>query len=292
MNHATALDATLPPELLERVLAKLGLGERPDVDLAGLNSVYAALSRSVPNDNIQKRIWFGGDRTTPVTGGHPPEFFENWLMHGTGGTCFPINGATAALLEALAFSIRRITSTMMVPGASRGDSNHGTVIATVDGADYVVDAQTAGFEVLPLLPGEETRTTSDIHAMRAVPIEDGFDVRFHAGHVRDKEFRFLTEPENDPVDHISFLSLYDRSANVEGYSPFNTALYICRHFEDSILSIHQGNKITVAADGSLTSTEVDDTQTREVLVEEFGISEEAAHALPEDEPGGGEVTIA
>ena len=96
--------------------------------------------------------------------------------------------------------------------------------------------------------------------------------------------RFLTEPENDPVGHEHFISLYDRSANVEGFSPFNKPLCIGRHFEDSILSIRGGKKIKVEQDGSVTSVDVDDALARQALVEEFGISEEAAYALPRDEP--------
>ena len=180
----------------------------------------------------------------------------------------------------------------MAPGATRGISNHGTVLTSFDGIDYVADAQTAGFEALPLLPGRESRTASSIHAMRALPIEDGHEIRFWIGHEREKEFRFQTEPENDPVDHARFLSLYDRSANAEGYSPFNSALYICRNFEDSVLSVHRGSKVAVARDGSITCEEVDDAQAREALVEELGISEEAVDALPKDDPGGPEVAIA
>lgn len=181
---------------------------------------------------------------------------------------------------------------MMAPGATRGISNHGTVLVSFDGIDYVSDAQAAGFEALPLLQGQESRTTTGIHSMRAAPIENGHEIHFWTGHMREKEFRFQTEPENDPVDHARFLSLYDRSANAEGYSPFNSALYICRHFEDSVLSIHGGSKVAVAADGSIASEEVDDAQTREALVEEFGISEEAVDALPKDEPRGPDVAIA
>ena len=283
MTHTRRQGPALALDLLDRVLAKLGLERRPGIDLAGLNSVYAAFSGNVSNDNVQKRIWLSGDRASPVAGGEPAEFFENWLTHGTGGTCFPINGAFATLLGALEFPVRRIASTMMVPGVERGVSNHGSVIVTFDDVDYVADAQTAGFEALPLRPGEETRTTSGIHAMSAAPIEDGFEVRFHIGHTREQAFRFQTEPENDPVDHERFVSLYDRSAN-DAFSPFNNQLYICRHFEDSILSIHRGKKISVAADGSLTSVEVDDAGAREALVEEFGISAEAAYAFPEDDP--------
>ena len=51
------------------------------------------------------------------------------------------------------------------------------------------------------------------------------------------------------------------------------------------------NGVAVAADGSINSEEVDDEQTREALVEEFGISEEAVEALPQDEPGEPEVAL-
>ena len=275
----------LSPDLLERVLKKLGFSDRPDVGLESLNSLYAAVCGRISNDNIQKRIWLVGDRSTPVTGGEPTEFFENWLTHGTGGTCWPINGAMCTLLDALGFQARRIASTMMVPWAKRGDANHGTVVVTLDGSNYLVDAQIAAFHVLPLLREASSRTDTGIHAMSATPIEDGFELRFLAGHSRENEYRCLTEPDMDPVDHDFFLSHYDRSAKVPGYSPFNKALDICRHFPDSILTIHGGCKIVVGVDGSVTSREVADREIREILVEEFGVSEEIAVALPPDEPG-------
>jgi N-hydroxyarylamine O-acetyltransferase len=162
---------TLAPDLVERVLGKLGLHGPPSVDLAGLNTVYRAFSSSVSNDNVQKRIWLTGDRASPVTGGDPAEFFENWLTHGTGGTCFPINGSFAALLEVLEFQVRRIVSTMMVPGAERGDSNHGSLVVSLEGVDYLTDAQCAGFEALPLhQTGKRVRHPTSMPCVRFQPI--------------------------------------------------------------------------------------------------------------------------
>lgn len=283
-SPSDASGGQLSPGLLERVLTKLGFSHPPHVDLDDLNSLYAAVCGRISNDNIQKRIWLVGDRSTPVTGGEPTEFFENWLAHGTGGTCWPINGAMCALLKALGFPARRIASTMMVPWAKRGDANHGTVVVTLDGSEYLVDAQIAAFQVLPLLRDAPSQTNTGIHEMSAMPIEDGFELRFLPGHHREHEFRCLTEPDMDPVDHDFFLSHYDRSANVPGYSPFNRALAICRHFPDSILTIHGGYKIVVGPDSCVTSSEVEDTEIRATLVDEFGVSEEIAAALPPDEP--------
>ena len=78
----------LTVELLHRVKSKLDLPGKPSLDLAGLNKIYAAYSGHVPNDNIQKRIWLSGDKSRPVTGGEPTQFFENWLEHATGGLVF------------------------------------------------------------------------------------------------------------------------------------------------------------------------------------------------------------
>ena len=118
--------------LLERVLVKLGLRSKPRTDLDGLNEIYAAYSGHIPNDNIQKRIWLVGDKSRPVTGGDPVEFFENWLTHGTGGTCFPAAGGLYAVLVALGFDARRILASVMMEGIER-DGNHGRVLVRMDG---------------------------------------------------------------------------------------------------------------------------------------------------------------
>ena len=77
MTARAVSDPVLSPKLLERVLEKLGLTERPSLDLAGLNTLYATYCGSVPAmDNIQKRIWFAGERRTPLPGGDPREYFE------------------------------------------------------------------------------------------------------------------------------------------------------------------------------------------------------------------------
>src|SRR6185295_12841829 len=99
--------------LQERVLERLGFSTPPAVDFSGLSALYAAVSGSIPFDNIQKRIWFSSDRRRPLTGGEPEEFFENWLEHGTGGTCWPMNGGWCALLQTLGFEARRIAGSVI-----------------------------------------------------------------------------------------------------------------------------------------------------------------------------------
>ncbi len=284
MTTTAAIEPVLPDQLFECVLMKLGLTEQPGIDLVGLNTLCAAFSGNVSNDNIQKRIWFAGEQTTPVTGGNPIEFFENWLAHGTGGTCYPINNAIYTLARALGFDARRIAGSNIVEGFDT-DANHGSMLITLEGIDYLVDAQFAAFEALPLMPGQAASTGKGIHDIEAVPVEDGFHVLWYAGHNREQPIHFHLTPKYDPVDHAIFLTLYERSTS-NSRSPFNESLYISRHFSDSILTVGRKNKITVSSDNNVTTTELTDEERQKVLIEDFGISEQTVNTLPPDVPGG------
>lgn len=275
-------EPTLAPALVERVLTKLGLRQRPDLDLAGLNTLYAAFSGNVPFDNVQKRIWFASPQTTPLPGGDPSEFFNNWLQHGTGGTCWPLNGAMYALTHALGFDARRIVGSVIVEGYPRG-ANHGSVLVTLDGINYLVDAWMASFEVLPLISGKLSSTGHGIHDITAMPTESSFEIISYPGFDREHPLPFRNEPEYDPVDHAFFLTRYDRTKTV-GF--FNDAIFICRHFPESIITMGRKSKFRVAADGAITKTEPTEVQRKASLVEEFGLSGEIVEKLPPNVPGG------
>ena len=263
-------------------MTKLGLRQRPALDLAGLNAVYAAFSAGIPFDNVQKRIWFASPQTTPLPGADPNQFFHNWLQHGTGGTCWPLNGAMYALAYALGFNTRRIVGSVMVEGYPQG-ANHGSVLVNLDGISYLVDAWMASFEVLPLVPGKSSSTGNGIHDVRAVPIDSGFEIITYAGFNREQPLRFRPEPGYDPIDHAFFLARYDRTKAV-GF--FNDAIFVCRHFPESILTMGRKNKFHLAVDGTLTKTEPTEAERKASLVEEFGLSEEIVGKLPPDVPGG------
>lgn len=279
---ATIPEPALSPKLIERVLEKLGLRQRPALDLAGLNTLYAAYCGNVPFDNVQKRIWFASDQKSPLPGSDPAEFFENWLAHGTGGTCWPINGALYALARALGFDARRITGSVIVEGHPQG-ANHGSVLVKVGGVEYITDGYLSSSKVLPLKPGTPASTGDGIHDIQAVPKEGGFEILCYAGWLREQPLPFRPEPEYDPVDHAFWLARYDRTKKV-GF--FNDALLISRHFPESVLTIGRMNKVHVAADGSFTKTVLTETERKTVLINELGLSEAIVEKLPPDVPGG------
>ena len=281
-GHSAIQEPTPAAGLVERVLTKLGLHQRPALDLAGLNALYAAFSANVPFDNIQKRIWFASPRTTPLPCGDPNEFFSNWLQHGTGGTCWPLNGAMYSLARALGFDARRIVGSVIVEGYPRG-ANHGSVVVNLDGINYLVDAWMAAFKVLPLIPGQPSSTGNGIHDISAVPTETGFEIITYPGFDREHSLPFRNEPEYDPVDHAFFLVRYDRTKAV-GF--FNDALFICRHFPEAILTMGRKSKFHLAADGTLTKTEPSEAERKTSLIQEFGLSEEILEKIPPNVPGG------
>lgn len=283
MTTSAISEPVLSAEILERILSKLDLADRPALDLVGLNRLYAAFSGNVPNDNIQKRIWLTGDQKKPVTGGDPIEFFENWLAHGTGGTCFPANGGLCALLRVLGFNANRISGSVIMEGIDP-DGNHGSVLVTLEGVDYLADAQLGAFTALPLVPGEPSSTGDRIHDIRAVPVAGGFEVQWYPGSNRQDPVTMCPDLENGPVDHGYFLTHYAMSASREHRrSPFNEALFISRHFPDSILIVGRGSRIKILSDNTVTKAEITEAERNRVLIEELGISEEAADAIPPDE---------
>ena len=281
-SPAAGPEPSLSPPLVERILAKLGLKRHPTLDLAGLNSLYAAICGSIPFDNIQKRIWLAGDKKKPATGGDPNEFFENFARHGSGGTCWPAAGGLYALARALGFSARRTAGSVIVPNYP-ADANHGSVLIALDGVDYVFDLTFGSFKVLPLIPGKSASTETGIHNLQATPLDGGgFELHFSLGWTTN-QLTFRTEPQYDPVDHGFFISHYDR-ANKVGF--FNDTLLITRRFPDSIVTIGRGHKRVFSADGVLTKTELTIAQRDETLIQEFGLSEEMVATIPPDVVGG------
>ena len=276
-------EPALAPHLLQRILVKLGIAERPPIDPGGLNRLYAAYCGQVPNDNIRKRIWLVGDGTTAVTGGDPIEFFEDWLEHGTGGTCFPTNGALCTLLRALGFDATRMSGSILLAGIEQ-TGNHGSVLVTIGGTDYLADAQLASFRVRPLVRGQAASAGSGIHAIRALPIADGFDVECFPGSNRQTPLIMRLDLARGPVDHCFFLEHYALSARRDRKrSPFNEALFAARRFPDSILIVGRGNRIDVTAGNAVAKTPIDDAERRRVLVEEMGYSAAIVDAIPPDE---------
>jgi N-hydroxyarylamine O-acetyltransferase len=209
----TVPDALLGNSILTRVLLAFGLiGDIP-ATTEGLFEIYAAWCRKVPFDNIRKSIDLaGGGR---LTGLSASEFFENWLEHGTGGTCWPSSNALCTLLRTLGFDARRVAGSMY----DLGVINHGTVKVRVNGQDWLTDTCMLTYRPIPV-NRELFIDNSKGAAIEVEPVGDSHVIWYD----------FAPSPvfvpcrlHLDPADADLYEERYERFSRE--YSPFNTRLY-------------------------------------------------------------------
>ena len=257
------------------VLQRLGLADRPDPDLAGLERVYLAWCRNVPFDNLVKRIHLVSGGDAPIPNGPVDAFYASFLAHGTGGTCWPSSNALYALVTELGFDARRASAAMA--DLSTGPiHSHGTVLVRIDGADYWVDSSMLTDRPLPVRPGEATVIDDPVNPVRADPVGVSWRVWWRVP-IADGELPCLLL--DDDVDEVHYFARYEWSRE---NSPFNTAVYATRNFDGHKLTVAFGKRFERTTD-AMTVTELDGRTERDtVLVEELGYSEEIVAALPSD----------
>jgi arylamine N-acetyltransferase len=256
-------------ELRDRVLARLGFEAPPSTDLRGLQMIYRAWCLQVPFDNTRKMLALTTGASGSLPGIEPDDFFESWLAHGTGGTCWPTANAIFALLQAAGFEARRVAGSMM----DVGTVNHGTVKVRIDDEDWLADSSMLTNDPLPLRPGVF------IGADPVLPLEiestDGthllwFDVPPMADSGDYLPCRLLV----DPADEALFGDTYDRS---RGMSPFNQRLYARRNRPGEMLLLFGNLRIARTASGT-DRRPLSPDELKRSLREEIGISEAMVEA--------------
>jgi N-hydroxyarylamine O-acetyltransferase len=265
---------TLDPALTEAVLDRLGLAERPAPDRAGLDTLYLAWCRSVPFDNLVKRVHLVSGSTEPFPNGDPEWFLRRFVRDGTGGTCWPGSAALHAILSGLGFAARR-GSAAMYDNLSGPIHTHGTVIVRIDGADLWVDSSMLTDLPLPLERGRETRRDDPVSPVRAEPVGDLWRI-WWSGSGDGADIGCLLLDDDVTAEH--FFARYEVSRDM---SPFNTSLHATRNAPGMRVTV-KGDKRYERTAAGITSTRMDDRD--QVLVEEFGYSEEIVAQLPPDDP--------
>ena len=255
----------------ESVLERFGFSLPPATDLAGLRELYRAWGRAVPFDNVRKRIALESGDPSPLPGGHAEDFLGAWLRHGTGGTCWPSSNGLYALLAWCGFEARRLSASMR----DGGDPNHGTVVVSVDGEDWLADTALLADDVLPLRPGQESALDDPLHRVRVEPRGDSFLIRWALPAQHTPEFTCgLLE---DPVDHDYYLERYELTRAPDG-SPFNAFLYATRNQADSVLAYMGRTRFRKRRD-AIEEEELKPEEIARSLVSELGLSEEIVAEL-------------
>lgn len=248
--------------LIERVFARLGFGSVPKPDRAGLEALYATWCRTVPFDNLRKRIALASGKPDPLPGGLPEDFLAAFLEHGTGGTCWPSSNGLHALVAACGFDVRRISASMF----DRNDHNHGSLIVRLDGAEWMVDSSIENDLPIRLARGVAGAIDDPVHPIRVEPVGDGF--RVHWGMAQNAN-TIPCRLMQDPVDEAFYLERYEIS---RGYSVFNNALYARRNFPGRLVSFVGNTRHEKTAAG-VASRALAPEELERALVGELGLSE-------------------
>lgn len=267
----------LAPALVERVLTRLGFARAPTPDYAGLAELYLAWCERVPFDNVRKRLALVRGDASPLPGIEADDFFESWLAHGTGGTCWPAAGALHALTAHLGFRAQRVVATMVRSPLAR--PTHGSVAIELEGQSYLLDV--AMLSRAPILMEEGTAPVVD-HPAGELKRERLTDGRFVVHWLPLHETQTMPcRIESVGASARDYAEAYERSRT---WSPFNYAISARTTRDDHVLGLGFGKRVVLDRRGIHTSEPLTPEQRTRVLVDELGIAEELAVQLPPDEP--------
>jgi len=257
MNAASenALDVTLRDAVLDR----LGFSASPPADLGGLRAIYRAWCERVPFENVGKVIALRSGAEVPLPGRFAPSFFRGWLAQGSGGTCWSTANALHELLAAVGFPSRRVTAQMR----DAGITNHGTVIVTVDGGEWLVDSSLLTAIPLPLNP----QTFLSVDPVFSAEVERVEGVHVLWAYSPPASAHFPCRIFSEEAAHDEYLQRYEVSRE---RSPFNSRLYIGRNRGREVLLLI-GNVLWTKSDQGVTRRALSREEVVESLRDEFGL---------------------
>jgi arylamine N-acetyltransferase len=266
----------LSTDLLERVLMRLGLSNRPAPTLDGLQTLYAAWCRKVPFDNVRKLIHIHNHDPGPLPGDDSTDFFDAWLTYGTGGTCWAGNGALHALLVSLGFHASRGMGTMLV--APNVPPNHGTVLVVCDETRYVVDASILHSEPLRLDTSMPTGVTHPAWGVQCSTRQGHWHIHWRPVHMPDGL--------DCRLDHLYVTreTFQERHEQTRPWSPFNYELYARLICGDAVVGTTGGQRVELSSAGDVIHKRLEGDDRIRLLVDELGMKEEIVQRLPFDTP--------
>jgi len=274
MSSGNAIPLDRP--LVGRVLDRLEIPQGAEPTEESLRKLYASWCQHVPFDNVRKMIHVSSSNNIPLPGSTAGDYFQAWLDHGTGGTCWAGAGALHALLSMMGFEADRALGTMLV--APVLPPNHASVRVRLGERHFLLDTSILHHEPLPLEEDEETRIDHPAWGVACSKRGDRWHIQWRPLHKPD---RFECRFEGFGIHGDDYLGRYEQT---RGWSPFNYQVCARRNRGDEVIGLAFGHFITLKSDGSVESIHVDDHERRRILLDEFGLSREIVSHLPTDRP--------
>jgi len=225
---------------------------------------------------VRKLIHLHRREPGALPGDTASDFFEAWLRHGTGGTCWAGNGALQALLRTLDFDVARGLATMLVyPDLP---PNHGTVVVSCEQKRYLVDASMLHGEPLALEPSEPSVIAHPAWGVQCSIREGQWFIRWRPLHLPagiDCRIEQLQVTEQ---------TFHERHEMSRPWSPFNYALVARGNRAGTVLGAAFGQRLDIDADGTVRQRPLPPAQRAQFLIEEMGMDAALIEQLPADLP--------
>jgi len=248
--------------LVNRVLARLDLPVTAEANLESLQDLYSAWCRHMPFDNVRKMIALKAGDNKALPGLDAADFFENWLAHGSGATCWPMANAFYELLMALGYRASRVAGFMR----DLGILNHGSVKVSINKKDYLADASLLLNVILPL--GQGTFINQD-------PV---FPVELEAGGSSPLLWLWIRTPPGDEyfycriiTDPLEFSVFDERYEASRTGSIFNQRLYARRNYPGQLIVLWGNTRFSKTING-IEHRELTRDELCEALHHDIGIS--------------------
>lgn len=262
-NIHIASRTVLSDDLRKRVARRLDIPTGLPTDITGLFALYGAWCRHVPFDNVRKLIALRTGDTGPLPGSDAADFLENFLKHGTGGTCWSSSNALFEVVVSYGFVARRVAGSMRdlgVPG-------HGSVKVTINAQDWLVDSSMLTMFPIPITD-QYYMYRDPLFGVEVEPVDGSHLVWFNTPPYDDYfPCRLL-------IDNVSLDFYLERYEISRTRGPFNHHLSIRYNRGDARTVIQGHTRHRVTELGGLQSTELSREALVATLRDEVGMSPE------------------
>ena len=178
---------------LARYLDRLGLAERPSVDLAGLDALLWAQRLAIPYDALDARLGRGVSIDA--------EAIADKLLSGTrGGYCFELNPLFARALDALGFVVEPLLARVWFrqqPGDPVPPRTHIVLAVRLEGERWLADAGFGGGHVPAMRLAEGAEAVGNDGAVHRLRRDDAF------GWMLDRHFEGQVRPQYSFTDELA-----------------------------------------------------------------------------------------
>lgn len=245
---------------VDAYLRRLGLAGPVQPDLETLERLQRAHLTAVPFENLDVYA------RRPVET-DPSQVVAKVVERGRGGWCFELNGAFAALLEAVGYEVTRLAATVLF-GSGAPMPTHLALEVALD-RPYLVDVGFGDTFIRPLALDTEQRQDGGTGEFSLVRDDGSITLISHgADGTEVAEYRF--DRSDHDLGDFEEASLHLRTTPGLQWTETRFATRLLDQGPDRVTLL--GDRIKFRRDGAWTEESVEDEQWETLLEEWFGLT--------------------